>query len=58
MAIELARRTGCSVVGVDQSNEMLAVGRRRVEQAGLEDRVRLVRGNAEQLPFQDASSTP
>jgi demethylmenaquinone methyltransferase/2-methoxy-6-polyprenyl-1,4-benzoquinol methylase len=55
VAIELARRTGCSVVGVDQSNEMLAVGRRRVEQAGLEDRVRLVRGNAEQLPFQDAT---
>lgn len=55
VAIELARRTGCSVVGVDQSNEMLAVGRRRVEQAGLKDRVRLVRGNAEQLPFQDAT---
>jgi len=55
VAIELARRTGCSVVGVDQSNEMLAVGRKRVEQAGLKDRVRLVRGNAEQLPFQDAT---
>lgn len=55
VAIELARRTGCTVVGLDQSDEMLAVGRRRVEQAGLKDRVRLVRGNAEQLPFQDAT---
>jgi demethylmenaquinone methyltransferase/2-methoxy-6-polyprenyl-1,4-benzoquinol methylase len=55
VAIELARRTGCSVVGLDQSQEMLAVGRRRVEQAGLKARVRLVRGNAEQLPFQDAT---
>ena len=55
MAIELARRTGCTVVGLDQSQEMLAVGRRRVEQAGLKARVRLVRGNAEQLPFQDAT---
>ena len=55
VAIELARRTGCSVVGLDQSQEMLAVGRRRVEQAGLKARVRLVRGYAEQLPFQDAT---
>jgi demethylmenaquinone methyltransferase/2-methoxy-6-polyprenyl-1,4-benzoquinol methylase len=55
VAIELARRTGCPVVGLDQSREMLAAGRRRVEQAGLKDRVRLVRGNAEQLPFQDAT---
>lgn len=55
VAIELAGRTGCSVVGLDQSQEMLAVGRRRVEQAGLKARVRLVRGNAEQLPFQDAT---
>ena len=55
VAIELARRTGCTVVGLDQSHEMLAVGRTRVEQAGLKDRVRLVRGNAEQLPYQDAT---
>ena len=53
VAIELARRTGCSVVGLDQSDEMLAAGRQRVDQAGLAERVRLVHGNAEQLPFQD-----
>lgn len=54
VAIELSRRTGCSVVGLDQSNEMLAVGRRRIEHAGLAERVRLVHGNAERLPFQDS----
>jgi demethylmenaquinone methyltransferase/2-methoxy-6-polyprenyl-1,4-benzoquinol methylase len=53
VAIELARRTGCSVVGLDQSDEMLAAGRQRVERAGLGERVRLVRGSAEQLPFED-----
>jgi demethylmenaquinone methyltransferase/2-methoxy-6-polyprenyl-1,4-benzoquinol methylase len=53
VAIELARRTGCSVVGLDQSDEMLAAGRRRVERAGLAARVRLVHGSAERLPFQD-----
>jgi demethylmenaquinone methyltransferase / 2-methoxy-6-polyprenyl-1,4-benzoquinol methylase len=54
VAIELARRTGCSVVGLDQSAEMLAVARERVEHAGLSDRIRLVRGTAERLPFNDA----
>lgn len=54
VAIELARRTGCRVVGLDQSGEMLAAGRRRVEAAGLGDRIELVRGEAERLPFDDA----
>jgi demethylmenaquinone methyltransferase / 2-methoxy-6-polyprenyl-1,4-benzoquinol methylase len=54
VAIELARRTGCSVVGLDQSAEMLAAGRARVQHAGLGDRIRLVHGNAERLPFEDA----
>jgi demethylmenaquinone methyltransferase/2-methoxy-6-polyprenyl-1,4-benzoquinol methylase len=55
VAIELVRRTGCSVVGVDQSPEMLASGRERVEAAGLAGRIRLVEGSAERLPFPDGS---
>ncbi|HEX2291844.1 MAG TPA: class I SAM-dependent methyltransferase [Gaiellaceae bacterium] len=55
VAIELSRRTGCRVVGLDQSGEMLAAGRRRVEDAGLGGRIELVRGEAERLPFEDAS---
>jgi demethylmenaquinone methyltransferase / 2-methoxy-6-polyprenyl-1,4-benzoquinol methylase len=55
VAIELARRTGCSVVGVDQSTEMLAAGRELVERSRLGDRIRLVEGRAEALPFEDAS---
>jgi demethylmenaquinone methyltransferase / 2-methoxy-6-polyprenyl-1,4-benzoquinol methylase len=54
VAIELVRRTGCSVVGLDQSAEMLAEGRKRVEVAGLADRIELVEGTAEALPFDDA----
>jgi demethylmenaquinone methyltransferase/2-methoxy-6-polyprenyl-1,4-benzoquinol methylase len=53
VAIEVARRTGSSVVGLDQSAEMLAAGRQRVERAGLAERVRLVHGHAERLPFHD-----
>ena len=55
VAIELARRHGCRVVGIDQSHQMLAEGRGRVAAAGLEDRVELREGRAEALPFEDAS---
>jgi demethylmenaquinone methyltransferase / 2-methoxy-6-polyprenyl-1,4-benzoquinol methylase len=55
VAIELARRTGCRVVGLDQSPEMLAAGRRRVAAAGLDRRIELVAGTADELPFDDAS---
>lgn len=55
VALELTRSTGCRVVGIDQSEEMLAEGRRRVSAAGLTDRIELVEGRAEQLPFADES---
>jgi demethylmenaquinone methyltransferase / 2-methoxy-6-polyprenyl-1,4-benzoquinol methylase len=51
VAIELVRRTGCSVVALDQSPEMLAAARERVAAAGLAGRIELVEGNAERLPF-------
>jgi demethylmenaquinone methyltransferase/2-methoxy-6-polyprenyl-1,4-benzoquinol methylase len=50
VARELVRQKGCTVVGLDQSPEMLAEARRR-----LPDNVELVEGTAEQLPFPDAS---
>ena len=55
VAIELVRRTGCSVVGLDQSPEMLAEARTRVAAAGLAPRIELVEGTADELPFEDAS---
>jgi demethylmenaquinone methyltransferase / 2-methoxy-6-polyprenyl-1,4-benzoquinol methylase len=55
VAVALARRCGCRVVGVDQSHEMLSEGRRRVEALGLGQRVELVAARAEQLPFEAAS---
>jgi demethylmenaquinone methyltransferase/2-methoxy-6-polyprenyl-1,4-benzoquinol methylase len=50
VARELIAQKGCKVVGLDQSPEMLAEGRRR-----LPDDVTLVEGTAEQLPFDDRS---
>ena len=55
ISLALARRYGCSVLGLDQSAEMLAEGRRRVAAAGLERRVRLEQGNAETLAFPDGA---
>jgi demethylmenaquinone methyltransferase / 2-methoxy-6-polyprenyl-1,4-benzoquinol methylase len=55
VAIELALAApGRNVVGVDQSPEMLAAGRDRVEQRRLSDRIELREGRAETLPFGDA----
>lgn len=51
VAIELVRQRGCRVVGLDQSSDMLASARARVEQAGLADRIQLVEGSADELPF-------
>ncbi len=55
VAIELVRQKGCRVVGLDQSPEMLAGARARVEAARLSDRITLVEGGAEQLPFPDGA---
>ena len=55
VALELARQTGCSVVGVDQSPEMLDEARRRLLLAAETKRVRLVEASAQELPFEDGS---
>jgi demethylmenaquinone methyltransferase/2-methoxy-6-polyprenyl-1,4-benzoquinol methylase len=55
VAIEIARRTGAHVVGLDQSPEMLAHASERINHAGLGDRIELLEGRAENLPFADGS---
>jgi len=55
VALELVRRTGCSVVGVDQSPEMLDEARSRLRLAAETKRVRLVEASARELPFEDGS---
>ncbi|MFZ0343261.1 MAG: class I SAM-dependent methyltransferase [Gaiellaceae bacterium] len=54
VAIELVRaRPDRTVVGVDQSPEMLTAGRERVAHAGLTDRIELHEARAENLSFAD-----
>jgi demethylmenaquinone methyltransferase / 2-methoxy-6-polyprenyl-1,4-benzoquinol methylase len=54
VAQELVHRYGCTVVGLDQSPEMLAGARARVaREPALAARVTLIEGEAERLPFTD-----
>jgi demethylmenaquinone methyltransferase / 2-methoxy-6-polyprenyl-1,4-benzoquinol methylase len=46
---------GCSAALFDINPEMVAVGRKRLSDAGLSERVEFVIGNAEALPFPDKS---
>ncbi len=55
VALQLAARSRGRVVGVDLTEPMLREGQRRVTAAGQRDRITLVAGRAEQLPFPDAS---
>jgi demethylmenaquinone methyltransferase/2-methoxy-6-polyprenyl-1,4-benzoquinol methylase len=54
VARELVRRRGCRVVGLDQSDDMLAAARARLaRERELAPRIELVQGEAEHLPFGD-----
>lgn len=55
VALQLAERTSADVVGVDLTIEMLAQGRHNIAAAGQTDRVQLVAGRGEQLPFPDGT---
>jgi demethylmenaquinone methyltransferase/2-methoxy-6-polyprenyl-1,4-benzoquinol methylase len=55
VAIALAHATDAEIVGVDISEPMLERGRKRVYDAGLDQRIRLQHARAEQLPFPAAS---
>jgi demethylmenaquinone methyltransferase/2-methoxy-6-polyprenyl-1,4-benzoquinol methylase len=55
VALELCRRTSASVTGIDITEAMLRRGHERVAQADATQRVSLVVGQAERLPFPDHS---
>ena len=55
VAIALARRYPCRVIGIDQSPDMLAGAREHVAVAGLADRIELVEADAERLPLEPGS---
>lgn len=55
VALMLAERTPASITGIDLTDAMLRRGRDRVARRGRADRIRLLVGRAEQLPFADGT---
>ena len=57
LAIAMAKRVDrTQILGVDLSEEMLAVARRKVEKQGLEERIMLAKGDAENLDMVSSES--
>ena len=55
-SIDIASASAKTVVtGIDLSDGMLGVMRRKVVRKGLDDRIRMIQGNCESLPFGDSS---
>jgi hypothetical protein len=52
-AVQLARETGCDVVGVDLSSESVVHATAAAEREGLSSQVRFLEGDAEALPLPD-----
>jgi len=55
-AIFLAERFGCSVVGIDYGDVEVRTATEKAREAGVVDWVRFERGDAERLPFADATA--
>jgi demethylmenaquinone methyltransferase/2-methoxy-6-polyprenyl-1,4-benzoquinol methylase len=55
VALQLGARTSSDIVGVDLTRNMLARGQENVAKAGMGERIGLVAGRAEQLPFPDGA---
>jgi len=54
-ALQLARETGCSVVGIELAQASVEAATTFAADEGLAGRVRFVQGDAESLPLEDAS---
>ena len=50
---DYTKGTGADVVGYDLSQQMLNVGIGESEKAGLQDKIQMIKGDAEHMPFKD-----
>ncbi|GAB2766579.1 bifunctional demethylmenaquinone methyltransferase/2-methoxy-6-polyprenyl-1,4-benzoquinol methylase UbiE [Salinimicrobium soli] len=53
LAISLAQTGAKEVVGLDLSEGMLSVGRKKIAEKGLSQKIRMIQGDSEALPFED-----
>lgn len=52
LAISLAKTDAKSIVGLDISDGMLEVGRQKIKKKTLTDRIKMINGDSENLPFE------
>lgn len=55
LAIQIAKETDAKISGFDLSFGMLEVGRKKVMEQNLTDRITMIQGDAEHMPFEDGS---
>ena len=56
VAIQVAKKyPKATVTGIDLSNKMIGIGKKKVEKQGLQDRIDLQQGDCESLPFPDST---
>ncbi len=55
LAISIAKEGIKEVVGLDLSEGMLAVGRKKIEEENLTGKIKMIQGDSEALPFEDNS---
>ncbi|MGC1473656.1 MAG: bifunctional demethylmenaquinone methyltransferase/2-methoxy-6-polyprenyl-1,4-benzoquinol methylase UbiE [Psychroserpens sp.] len=55
LAISLAKTNAKEIIGLDISDGMLEVGRKKITHKKLDDRISMVIGDSEHLPFEDDS---
>jgi demethylmenaquinone methyltransferase / 2-methoxy-6-polyprenyl-1,4-benzoquinol methylase len=55
LAIAMSRLKVDKIVGLDLSNGMLEVGRKKIQEAKLDQLIEMVQGDSENLPFEDNS---
>jgi demethylmenaquinone methyltransferase/2-methoxy-6-polyprenyl-1,4-benzoquinol methylase len=53
IAIEFAKKGAGEIIGIDLSEKMLLIGRRKIERMGLDRKIKLQRGDCLALPFKD-----
>ncbi|PKP40090.1 MAG: bifunctional demethylmenaquinone methyltransferase/2-methoxy-6-polyprenyl-1,4-benzoquinol methylase UbiE [Bacteroidetes bacterium HGW-Bacteroidetes-13] len=53
LAIQLSHSSDAEIVGLDISNGMLEVGRKKIAEKKLSERIRMVFGDSEKIPFSD-----
>lgn len=55
LAIAMAKATDAKITGFDLSVGMLEVGKRKIVEENLQDRIEMIQGDAEKMPFADDS---